>query len=274
MTTKDSLTSAPHPGSGEPQAFALNEHRPVWDAIPWVVAGTATAQERAQVEQHVSVCAHCRDELALQTQIHRGMQWPAPTASDDDAAATAGLAQLWAREDEAQAHAAGARGLASNDAPLASGANGSGGGTGVAGAAGAAGAGNGAAQRRSWTKRWLVMAVAAQAVAICVLGLRQPQAPQEFVTLSQPSALPPAAILRLVPDDRMDMEGLRQLLNQHSLRIVGADEHASSLLLAPMNPEATPASAAAALARHLRTEPGVMLVVPVGAGVAASASAP
>lgn len=273
MTTNDSRTGAPHPGSGDTQAFALNEHRPVWDAIPWVVAGTATAQERAQVEQHVGVCAHCRDELALQTQIHRGMQAPPPTASDDDVAA-AGLAQLWAREDEAQAHAAGARGVASNDEPRASAANGSAGGTGTAGTAGAAGAGSGAPPRRSWTQRWLVMAVAAQAVTICVLGLRQPQAPQEFVTLSQPNTLPPAAILRLVPDGRMDMDGLRQLLNQHGLRIVGADEHASSLLLAPLNPEATPASTADALARHLRTEPGVMLVVPVGAGVAASATAP
>lgn len=119
------------------------------------------------------------------------------------------------------------------------------------------------------------MAVAAQAVTICVLGLRppQPQPAPDYVTLSQPTALPPSAILRLVPQGQMDMDSLRRLLSQHGLRIVGADDNATSLLLAPLNPDATPAASAAGLARHLRTEPGIMLVVPVGAGAEAGTGA-
>lgn len=290
MTTKDPRTGEPRPGPGEPPAFALNEHRSVWDAIPWVVAGTATAQEQALVEAHVPTCPHCRDELAMQTLIHRGMHEAAgetgvmrpaesPEAAAAEAAAeaakaSAGLAQLWARDDEATALAAGARAVASNDTPAASAGAAVPGGAAAALPTGASESTRGP-RRPSWTQRWLVMAVAVQAVTICVLGLRppQPQPAPDYVTLSQPTALPPSAILRLVPQGQMDMDSLRRLLSQHGLRIVGADDNATSLLLAPLNPDPTPGASAAGLARHLRTEPGIMLVVPVGAGAEAGMGA-
>ncbi|WAC71627.1 hypothetical protein OU995_18835 [Roseateles sp. SL47] len=244
--SSDGDFSADLRAGAEPEAFALNEHRQVWDTIPWVVAGSATPEQARMVQEHVVDCRHCSDELDYQEQIFRGMQ-DGPVAAEDEAAMSAGLQRLWAREEEAEAMAAGARrGPARNDElDLATA-------TVVAG--------------RSKNKRWLIMAVAVQAVAICVLGLRVMMDPQQpdFVTLSQPAALPPGAILRLVPDGNIDVNTLRRLLTQHSLRIVGADEEASSLLLAPLHPESIPASAAGSLAQHLRSEPGVVLVVPVG----------
>ncbi|OWQ82971.1 hypothetical protein CDN99_27560 [Roseateles aquatilis] len=212
-----------------------NEHRQVWDAIAWVVAGTATPDQRRQVLAHLPRCAHCREELALQQRIHQGMQDPADLPVDESAVQS-GLDRLWARDREAgpAMPVAGSRGRAANDGGRLT--------------------------------RWLAAAVAVQAVALCVLGLRvwpdvHPTA--DYVTLSQPAALPAGAIVRLVPEERVDMVRLRQLLLHHGLRIVGADEDASSLLLAPLNPAAAPSGTA--LAGQLRDEPGVLLVEPVGA---------
>ena len=60
--------------AGDPAMDQPNEHRLVWDAIAWVVAGTATPEQRRLVQAHLPHCAHCRDELELQRNIHRGMQ--------------------------------------------------------------------------------------------------------------------------------------------------------------------------------------------------------
>ncbi|ANH69945.1 hypothetical protein ABE85_24420 [Mitsuaria sp. 7] len=231
-----------------------NEHRQVWDAIAWVVAGTATPEQRRLVQAHLPHCAHCRDELELQRNIHRGMQ-DAPrgtgTASTagaagaarvpgvdaDEAAIQAGLDRLWARDRDAgpATPVEGVRGASANDGG-------------------------------SRTTRWLTAAVAVQAVAMCVLGLRlwsDGHPPADYVTLSQPAALPASAVVRLVPEERVDMGRLRQVLTHHGLRIVGADEDASSLLLAPLQP--TPAGAVPAMVDRLRAEPGVLLAEPVGA---------
>ena len=231
-----------------------NEHRQVWDAIAWVVAGTATPEQRRLVQAHLPHCAHCRDELALQQQIHRGMQ-DAPrvvnaagvtgaagtagtaAAEAEEAAIQAGLDRLWARDRDAgpATPVEGPRGASANDGG-------------------------------SRTTRWLTAAVAVQAVAMCVLGLRlwsDGHPPADYVTLSQPAALPAGAMVRLVPEERVDMGRLRQVLTHHGLRIVGADEDASSLLLAPLQP--TQAQAVPAMVERLRAEPGVLLAEPVGA---------
>lgn len=240
--------------AGDPAMDQPNEHRLVWDAIAWVVAGTATPEQRRLVQAHLPHCAHCRDELELQRNIHRGMQdAPRPagatgaagaqglagmTGSDaDEAAIQSGLDRLWARDRDAGpvTPVEGPRGASANDGG-------------------------------SRTTRWLTAAVAVQAVAMCVLGLRlwsDGHPPADYVTLSQPAALPAGAVVRLVPEERVDMGRLRQVLTHHGLRIVGADEDASSLLLAPLQP--APVTAVPAMVERLRAEPGVLLVEPVGA---------
>jgi len=224
----------------DPLQVQPNEHRQVWDTIAWVVAGTATPEQRRQVLAHLPHCAHCRDELALQQRIHAAMQDPPEAgagAEADAGAIQAGLDRLWARDREAgpTMPVEGPRGRAANEGGRLT--------------------------------RWLTAAVAVQAVALCVLGLRiwpGEHPSSDYVTLSQPSTLPPGAVVRLVPEEQVDMARLRQMLTHHGLRIVGADEDASSLLLAPLMPAASGASTTGdALAQRLREEPGVLLAEPV-----------
>ncbi|MDH0863998.1 zf-HC2 domain-containing protein [Mitsuaria sp. GD03876] len=237
MTSRDAPPDrSDRPDAADPAHGHPNEHRQVWDAIAWVVAGTATPEQRRSLEAHLPHCAHCRDELALQRRIHGGMQEPAGAVADE-AAIRAGLDRLWERDREAgpTLPAEGARGAAVNDGgPRAT--------------------------------RWLTAAVAVQAVALCVLGLRvwqDARPPADYVTLSQGAALPAGAVVRLVPEERVDMARLRQVLTHHGLRIVGADEDASSLLLAPVQPAAP--QAVPGMVERLRAEPGVLLAEPVGA---------
>ncbi|WP_431260186.1 zf-HC2 domain-containing protein [Roseateles chitinivorans] len=245
MTSHDAPSDRAGLPAGDPAMGQPNEHRQVWDAIAWVVAGTATAEQRRLVQAHLPHCAHCRDELALQQQIHRGMQdAPRPSGAAgaagseaEEAAIQAGLDRLWARDRDAGpvTPVEGPRGASANDGG-------------------------------SRTTRWLTAAVAVQAVAMCVLGLRlwsDGHPPADYVTLSQPAALPAGAVVRLVPEERVDMGRLRQVLTHHGLRIVGADEDASSLLLAPLQP--APVEAVPAMVDRLRSEPGVLLAEPVGA---------
>ncbi|MCS4510442.1 hypothetical protein [Xylophilus ampelinus] len=194
------------------------------------------------VVDHANHCSYCDNEVAWQQKIHRGMQDTPPAI--DSAALDAGLERLWARDRDVDATQLPApRGVIGNEevnAVMASV---------VAG--------------RSKNKRWLLMALTVQAMATLVLGLQLAWDPKSDDIDPIPSAGLPQAILRMVPHGRTDMNTLRHLLNQHGLRIVGADEEANSLLLAPLGPEPIPASSAVALLENLRDEPGVMLVVPV-----------
>ncbi|HNR91495.1 MAG TPA: zf-HC2 domain-containing protein, partial [Dokdonella sp.] len=80
-------------------------HREVWQLIPWLVNGTASAAERQRAAEHIAGCADCRDEVALQEQIRDG--FAAAGIGSTQAAQTA-FAGLAARLDEA----------ASTEAPL------------------------------------------------------------------------------------------------------------------------------------------------------------
>ncbi|WP_257387976.1 zf-HC2 domain-containing protein, partial [Tahibacter caeni] len=71
-------------------------HTQTWDLIPWVVNGTATAAQRARVEQHLRDCADCRREFALQQQFQAGLCDDAETAELDP---RPGLDRLLARID-------------------------------------------------------------------------------------------------------------------------------------------------------------------------------
>ncbi|MFE8646316.1 hypothetical protein ACFX58_14620 [Sphingomonas sp. NCPPB 2930] len=220
----------------------LNEHREVWEAIPWVVAGTANFDQVRMVEDHVGNCSSCDSELAWQQKIHLGMQ-DIPSGPDT-AALNAGLARLWECEREA-----GRARLP--DAP------------GGAGDTEAHAVSVSFIVGRSKNKRWLLMALTVQAMATLVLGMQFASSKKPDDTGPDPPPELPEPILRLVPHGQTDMNALRRLLNQHGLRIVGADEDANSLLLAPLRSEPIPVPSAVALLETLRDEPGVMMVMPV-----------
>jgi anti-sigma factor RsiW len=52
------------------------EHAEVFGLLPWYLNGTLAETERQQVDEHVRVCAACRDQLARERDIYRAMSAP------------------------------------------------------------------------------------------------------------------------------------------------------------------------------------------------------
>jgi hypothetical protein len=206
-------------------------HRRAWDAIPWFVAGSAGAAERALLQQHLPQCADCRSELQFQQQVRAAMRAGAPAPADPEPA----LQRLLARIDAA----------ASADVPPAQ----------VAPAPRAR-------SSPSWT-RWLVAAVVLQSVGLgaAMLSLRGPGRDAEFRTLSTPAAAAPRPMLLLVPAPGMDFAALRQALGETGLAIVEIAPDAGSLGLTAQDGRWR--TAQDALPR-LRSLPGVLLAEPTG----------
>ncbi|MFT0174763.1 zf-HC2 domain-containing protein [Paraburkholderia mimosarum] len=44
-------------------------HLRTWELLPWVVNGSASEAERAEVDEHAATCERCRAELALQSRL-------------------------------------------------------------------------------------------------------------------------------------------------------------------------------------------------------------
>lgn len=79
-------------------AVQAAEHAAVWAAIPWCVAGSASADEQALARKHLEQCADCRAEWAHNERLQRALLRDGPDA-EDAAAVDAGLRRLWARID-------------------------------------------------------------------------------------------------------------------------------------------------------------------------------
>jgi predicted anti-sigma-YlaC factor YlaD len=48
-------------------------HPEISSLLPWYVNGTIGANERQRVDDHLTVCTHCRDELARERWVHQNM---------------------------------------------------------------------------------------------------------------------------------------------------------------------------------------------------------
>ncbi len=49
------------------------EHEEVFGLFPWYLNGTIAEPERQKVDEHVRICAACRDQLARERDIYRAM---------------------------------------------------------------------------------------------------------------------------------------------------------------------------------------------------------
>ena len=237
-------------------------HRRAWDAIPWVVAGAASAEERNFVEEHLPRCTQCQAELALQQRVHSGMHASTPSASASSRAAAesgkrAGWYRLARRLGGAEGVATALRPAAATPAWPMSGSTRPEAGTRPGQARAVAG------MSPLWA-RWLVAAVVVQAVALGATGLalldRARERGADVRTPSQPPAAPAAARVRVVPAPGLDFAALRQLLAQTRMVAVGVGPDGSSLGLAAA--DADPRTVAAALP-VLRASPLLMLAEPV-----------
>ncbi len=211
-------------------------HRRAWDTIPWVVAGSASADDAAWLEQHLAQCDACREEQVFQQSLHHAMRQRPLPATDTEA----GLQRLMARIDGAGGAAdafAAASATATDPQP--------------------------AQRRASWLLRGLVAAVVVQAVGLATATFALWERGHDgaaYRTYSTPATSRPAS-LRLVPAPGMDMGTLRALLAAQGLEIVDAAADGSSLGLVVADGRAeTLAQALAALRAH----PGVRLAEPTG----------
>lgn len=212
-----------------------SEHRRAWEAIPWIVNGSATTAQRRLVEAHLDTCDDCRVELARQRELQSAIASEAPPAVGD---VDTGLQRLFARidraSDDGQAAAAGA--------PLHD-------------------------VRRpapSSLTLWLTAAVVVEALALAVLGVglvaRSDPAPA-YVTLSSASASRGATI-RIVPAPSLRIDDLQRLLQALSLQVVAGPNSVGAYDLAPQAAQAEPAGRELQISA-LRAEPGLRLVEPI-----------
>jgi anti-sigma factor RsiW len=49
------------------------EHKEIFELFPWYLNGTLVESERRKVDEHVRVCAACRDQLARERDLYRAM---------------------------------------------------------------------------------------------------------------------------------------------------------------------------------------------------------
>jgi len=192
------------PPSGPPPARDPSEHRRAWDAIPWVVAGSAPIGDVNLVMHHLPHCASCREELEFQQRLHKGLADAVAPEADPEP----GLQRLMARID-----AANTEPMPQVRAP---------------------------SPVRWLTAAVVVQAVGLAAAGCAMLGNSRDG---EYRTLSTPQA-PRAASLRVVPAAELDFAALRSLLTELKLDIVDAAPDGSSLGLAPADGQTATAQAA------------------------------
>lgn len=208
-------------------------HRRIWDAIPWVVNGTATEAAQREVEAHLGQCENCREEFDRQSRLHGAIQADAWV----DTGAEAGLAMLQARigkaRTEVPAQPAARRGLFARFGP------------------------------RSILVGALATAVVIEGVGIVTLGFGlvtrdEPAARYRTLSEAQPTETPRGEI-RVVLSPELRIGELAQLLEGLQLEVVAGPNEAGAYTLAP-RPAAR--SREDRLAR-LRSTAGVQMAEPV-----------
>ena len=213
------------------------EHRRAWDAIPWIVNGSATDAQRQWLDEHVQACEDCRAEFARQRELQAAIAQESTPVTD----AEAGLQRLFQRID----HAA-------DEAALA-----------PAGSARPR-------ERRSGLSvlvYGLTFAVVVEAVGISVLGmglLSHTEPAPVYRTLSDAPAAAARATIRIVPAAGMSLGDLQQVLQGLQLEVVAGPNESGAYALAPATARASVDNKGLddQVAR-LRAAPGMRLVEPI-----------
>jgi hypothetical protein len=154
-----------------------------WEAMPWVLQGTAAQQESDWLSDHLAQCEACRAEFEQQSRLRLALSLPADTGLDPNA----GLDRLMARLDQPE----------SAEPPQP-------------------------ARYVSWLNRALVAAVLVQAIGIGILGAElwsQEPAPA-YRTLSQSAAPVAQGAIHVVPDAGMKLADWDALLRSLDLQVV------------------------------------------------------
>jgi hypothetical protein len=203
---------------------ASGEHQEVSALLPWYVNGSIGEQDRQRVDAHLPACADCRNDLAQELRVYRGMT--AEPAIEHMPAAS--LKRLQARLD----------GIG---APPAA--------TGAEDARSAAAPG-----RRSM--RWpglMAASIAVMAVALSLLAadrwlqLRAPATQPNFYTVTTAAPRPQGEVIRAVFSPSITLVELQSILDEAQLRIISGPTEAGVYSLAAKS--GRPVSSSLALLR-------------------------
>ena len=201
-------------------------HEHAVELLPWLVNESLAVDESAAVREHAASCVICRREIDDLRRIHQAAaRSPAPVPTPD-------MRRINARVDDA----AGRRGPWSGWIATAR-----------------------ASARHPWR-----VAFAAQSLLLLtllvVIALPNEQ-PTRFTTLTEYSASPAAATLRVVFDPDLDSLALQAILDEHSVHVIdGPTERGVYTLGLRVGVAITSIEHSAAL---LNDHPGVLFVQPV-----------
>jgi hypothetical protein len=212
-------------------------HHQAWEAIPWIINGSASEAQTRATREHLRQCADCREALAFEQHLRDALSRPQADIGD----AAQGWRDLSVRLDNSPTRS---RHL---HAPMPERARAS---AGVA-------------------VRWLAAAVVVEALALGAIvttswSNRTAEYGGTYRTLSQPAVARSAPTIRVVLAPGMTLEQLRELLMSAHLQVVAGPGEAGVWSLAPAENATTVATEAAL--HELRGSPQVRFAEPIDDG--------
>jgi hypothetical protein len=218
-------------------------HRQAWEAIPWILNGSASESETRAAQEHLRLCADCREALAFERRLRDAMAQPQTQAG----AVEEGWQSLCARLDSSAAGRKSWR--VSGLMPARQHAS------------------------RGLSVRWLAAAVVVEALALGAMvstswiNRTERQSVGTYRTLSRPDPASAAPTIRVVLAPAMTLEQFRLLLTSAHLKVVSGPGEAGVWSLAPAE-DATAVLTESAL-RQLRESPQVRFAEPIDSGTRA-----
>lgn len=230
-----------------------SNHRETWDLIPWIVNQSASAEDCGRAMIHLQACADCKEEFALQSRIHAGMNEQGQSDHEDASFALRALIQSIDANDALSASTANGYGQVRTALQ-----NGPAEGEGTRGS------------RRLLTG--LAAAVVLQAIGLIALGSSVLESrnmngrSEGYTTFSANESSGTHATIRLVPSPTQDVGSLQRLLEAAGLQVVGSNRGATILALAPVatttrGPD--PDRSTHEIIELLRNSPDILLVEPI-----------
>jgi anti-sigma factor RsiW len=192
-----------------------SEHANIWELLPWYLNDTLTELDRKRVDLHLTACAACRDQMAIERRIHERV------ARNDtmEHIATPSLRRLQERIDDL---ATAATPVAQSPSPLPPRSVNRGG------------------LRRVFPWQGLMAAsVAILAAALIVTATHRAQPtlartpPPDYYTVTTAAQRPPGEAIRAVFAPTITLEELQSILALSHLKIVAGPTEAGVYSLAP-----------------------------------------
>ncbi|HEV7122115.1 MAG TPA: zf-HC2 domain-containing protein [Rhodanobacter sp.] len=173
-----------------------------WEAMPWVLQGSAPQEQGESLMDHLTRCEPCRAEFAQQSRLQLAMSLPSDIPLD----ANVGLKHLLGRLDAP----------VPQEPPVRS-------------------------RPASWLTRALVAAVLVQAIGIGTLGMKlwSDDSSPLYRTLSQAPVPVAAGSIHVVPDATMKLADWDTLLHALDLQVVAGPNDVGAYTVVPRSPTST-----------------------------------